>query len=282
MRRIGFALAVLLAAVLGPATGGQDQATPAQDPADAEKKQQLLSLVEHALGEHKFLSFRAEVRDPPYKAVVQTEMAEGKLKTVVWFDGQWTATILARDGRVHEYRSEWLPLSHDRDFRLHNVCLSYDAYVPGGTIWALGLDSKRGCIIGSYLQSWVGKKSRKHEFFRQRIEEGKLLPDARIGDQNCRVLLWEQREPFLRQDKFFFGAATGLLLRWETITEDDQHETVTKVREYSQHKLGDIPRDQKWEFSFPTEQPEPTSQPTSRPALNTQGPLGGESEVSHR
>ncbi len=275
MRRIGFTLAVLLVASLGWTTRGQDQAAPAQDRADAEKKQQLWKLVERVLAGHQFLSFRVEVSDAHYKAVVQTEMAEEKLKTVIWFDGQWTAAIVIEDGRVQEYRSEWLPFPDDPNFRLSNVCLSYDAYVPGGTKTAVLLDNRRGCLTGTYLHSWVGKKSRfLDEVLRNRIEEGKLLPDVRVGDHDCRVLLWRQPGPAPRQDKFFFGAATGLLLRWETITENDQHESLTKVREYSQHKLGDIPRDQKWEFSLPAERPQPTSQPTSRPAIKTQDPSG--------
>ncbi|GMU33025.1 MAG: hypothetical protein HS101_08535 [Planctomycetia bacterium] len=215
-------------------------------------RRDLAERVAGTLKSARSLVMEVEIRAEPHRLRVLTEMAPALLRTRVYdlsntescdLDRPDTA-FLFKNGVMSEYRAVWRP---ENGLPLKSVLLQYPAVFavqensgeswtpdPNGSQHAI-LGHPTDCLIGSYIQSWVGPFSEKAGYFAGVIGEGEISPiHERISDSDCIVVTKKQEMGnYIRIDRYYFDKDKMLPRRWQTLEREGEGEPkVTRVRDF--------------------------------------------------
>lgn len=175
----------------------------------------LAQCVERAYARIDCLSFRAEpVWGGKVRGRIETAMARGRLKDRLYIDGKLAYVLTYRDGLIEEYK---LPF--------HGVPEQYavrPAEAPNGTHNAEKMEGidEYGCMMGGFLETWVGERAGKVNFYALRIPEGQYLGQVTLRGCKCDLVLSPANERFGGIELFYIRP-DGLVLQNDTFWPDD-------------------------------------------------------------
>ncbi len=234
------------------------------------QRQDFSKRVNLAYSRARFLVMEIDIRAEQYHLNVITEMAPAKLRTRVYDLNQVkrstdkpAAAFLLINNIMSEYRAVWKP---EGNLPLKNVLLQYPTVsltkFDGQEKWILNPNGSKStflkehtdCLIGSYLQSWVGPFSEKMNYFQDVIDTGMIssLPDQ-IRGINCLLVTRVQNQgDYHRTDRFWFDVDNSLLRRWQTLESDgDKEPKLTRSRDIVKLELSDKePEADIWNLGF--------------------------------
>lgn len=239
---------------------GEERDTPASQPAaDTPRttlsQKQFAERVATTLQQAEFLSFEVKATAGQYNGQIQCEMAPQRLRTQMQLGDKLAAAFVLKNGVMQEFRPEW---QYNERITIPRAKLEYPAITENGSDMAL-LSAPADCLVGSYIQSWLGQKSYFAVFFKRRLEEGQVRPDDKINGRTCRVVCYEQKaeDGYIRQDVFYFDEVTFLPAKWDTLEADKGGEPkITRARVFTNMALGRRPKEEHWSFEFPSQSKE--------------------------
>lgn len=145
---------------------------------------EIADRVHRAYSTIDFLSFRTEPNwEGRVHGNIETQMADGRLKTRLRIDGKVVYVVTCRDNTVEEMKFAGKGEPEQREVR--------PADASGGThdLTQLGGLDEYGCMLGGCIASWVGSDTAKPIFFETRIREGCYLGKATLRGVICDLVI---------------------------------------------------------------------------------------------
>lgn len=196
--------------------------------------------VETALANAAYISMKGMVTSGESRKIrFESHMTPTRLITRM-YEGDTLSLVIEWHGtRAKEYR----PLMEKRPV------FEYDAPTPSGPDDTI-FKSKLDCLIGSYMQTWVGPESEKGSFFRGRIEHGERLADADVNDRMCYVFRETRayhdesgNETAKVEQVVYVDQENFLVRRWDTTNDG-----VERIRIYDTTISDTIPSGIEWDL----------------------------------
>lgn len=224
------------------------------------KVTELSQRLRRAYEEMPGVSFFTYVFEPPLiEARAFLKMAPKKFKGVVHLGRNNfttpTFTFTLNNGVFEEYRHA----SRSTPARIKQ----YTAPSPSGAENIAFCDGVEDywCLLGGFIQTWVGEEGSTIPLFAERIAEGKYLGTVLEGGVKCDAVMWENvffvwpdwwktnaRPEYYYSAHIYFITKEGFLARWDRF-EGDNSSSITLLRRklYRNIRVCELP-EETWNF----------------------------------
>lgn len=189
--------------------------------------------------------------------VVLTDMAPGKLRTVVFDNAQALHSIVTfENGRVREYRPFF---DFGGENRLNNAVIEYDAPYHYGTKNVYLKTAGERCQWGAYLNTWLGESAGLVETLALKISLSESVEEVEFEGTPAyrftRVRINKDPETGFEEryvEHLTVEKERMLVLSFIGI-QHQQDATITRTRTYTILSAGALPEETRWQIELPAD-----------------------------